>query len=205
MVIWGCIQMCKVLVKSWWAWGLLSWLLQRVIAQKTHCLEPREPGLCRSVGERAQGGRGIPAISLSMSYFALWTSENYFVSSSRSAACTFWEERRGEGGGSGDTKKYSWHVIFKWSVTALATTSLTCPSAVLLISDSHCSGRVSVVGLLLEGLYLGLPKNFSELLFWYYLVMSLVQNTSSIARLTQSQVTLQALEYFHNAAVEIEI
>lgn len=196
--------MCKVLDKSWWAWGWLSWLLQRTAVQGTHHLESREPGLCRSMGERAWGGRGVPAISLSMSYFALWTSENHFVSSSRSAACLCFG-RRGEGGGPGNSKKYSWHVVFKWSVTALATKALTCPSADLLISDSHCRGCVSVLGLLLEGLYLGLPKNCSELLFWYYLVMSLVQNISSTAHLIQSQVALQALELFYDAVVEIEI
>lgn len=63
------------------------------------------------------------------------------------------EERVGIGG-SGDSKKYSWLVVCKWPVTALATKALTCPSAHLLISDLRCSGCVGIVGLLLEALYL---------------------------------------------------
>lgn len=89
------------------------------------------------------------------------------MSSSRSAACLRFG-RRGEERVEGQGTLKSTVDMLSSSdsfVTALATKAPTCPSADLLISDSHCSGRVSVVGLLLEGLYLGLPKNCSELLF----------------------------------------
>lgn len=93
-----------------------------------------------------------------MSYFALGISEHYFVSSSRSAAYVLGGEESVEG--QGTVRSRADLLSSSESVTALATKAPTCPSADLLISDSHCSGSV-----LLEGLCLGLPKNCSELLF----------------------------------------